>query len=830
MILVIVESPGKIKKIESYLGDNYIVKASYGHFLDLDPENMSIEIENNFKPNYIISKGKNNVVNDLRKIASECDDVIIASDEDREGEKIAADLATILKLNNPKRIVFHEITKKAINEAVNNPRTINYYMVEAQQARRILDRLMGYLLSPLLWKSVPGGKSAGRVQSVVVKILADKEVDIENSISNPFFKTQFELKINKIKAKSLLVKNNSMQSTILHKFDSYDDALNFANKIKEDNKYEIVKIEDKESIRNPSPPFTTSSLQQDASSKLHFNVKKTMDVAQKLYEAGYITYMRTDSISLSKEAIDKTKEYVITNFGDIYSNPNSYNSNNKSKKDVKAQEAHEAIRPTDINKVEIKSDNKDEKRLYNLIWKRTIASQMSSAIFDVQNIHINIKHSSISTQSTILPKNSILLTILENIKFDGFLKLYNNQEKAEGNDSEDANDIDDESKLSELNIKVKMNDKVKFNNLKISEEYTKPPLRYNEAGLVKYLEKNGIGRPSTYSSIISKVIERDYVRIQNIEGVIKDSRNIMINKNKELTEDKKDIIIGKETNKLVPTEMGKKVNKFLIDNFDNIMDIKFTAKFEKYLDKIANGGAKWYNIIKKYYEEFAPKIDELKVKSIELKKQGINSEDRLIGLHPESKLPIYVGLGKYGNYLKILEKIGSTKWLYTSLKDLSDEEIQNLDLNKVLEIMSFPKLIGKINKSDVYLCKGQYGLYLKVGTKNYSLKENSNIDIDNIDIEFVKNYIVNYKDNQKAILDNKKEIDKNINSKYSLKEFTHGNKTIYVKNGQYGNYLQIDGKKKINVKIPEDVNIDSLDLETVLGIIAMVRGTKKVKK
>ncbi|ULY68597.1 putative DNA topoisomerase IA [Chlorella virus XW01] len=830
MILVIVESPGKIKKIESYLGDNYIVKASYGHFLDLDPENMSIEIENNFKPNYIISKGKNNVVNDLRKIASECDDVIIASDEDREGEKIAADLATILKLNNPKRIVFHEITKKAINEAVNNPRTINYYMVEAQQARRILDRLMGYLLSPLLWKSVPGGKSAGRVQSVVVKILADKEVDIENSISNPFFKTQFELKINKIKAKSLLVKNNSMQSTILHKFDSYDDALNFANKIKEDNKYEIVKIEDKESIRNPSPPFTTSSLQQDASSKLHFNVKKTMDVAQKLYEAGYITYMRTDSISLSKEAIDKTKEYVITNFGDIYSNPNSYNSNNKSKKDVKAQEAHEAIRPTDINKVEIKSDNKDEKRLYNLIWKRTIASQMSSAIFDVQNIHINIKHSSISTQSTILPKNSILLTILENIKFDGFLKLYNNQEKAEGNDSEDANDIDDESKLSELNIKVKMNDKVKFNNLKISEEYTKPPLRYNEAGLVKYLEKNGIGRPSTYSSIISKVIERDYVRIQNIEGVIKDSRNIMINKNKGLTEDKKDIIIGKETNKLVPTEMGKKVNKFLIDNFDNIMDIKFTAKFEKYLDKIANGDAKWYNIIKKYYEEFAPKIDELKVKSIELKKQGINSEDRLIGLHPESKLPIYVGLGKYGNYLKILEKIGSTKWLYTSLKDLSDEEIQNLDLNKVLEIMSFPKLIGKINKSDVYLCKGQYGLYLKVGTKNYSLKENSNIDINNIDIEFVKNYIVNYKDNQKAILDNKKEIDKNINSKYCLKEFTTNGKTIYVKNGQYGHYLQIDGKKKINVKIPEDVNIDSLDLETVLGIIAMVRGTKKVKK
>jgi len=829
MILVIVESPGKIKKIESYLGDDYIVKASYGHFLDLDPENMSIEIENNFKPNYIISKGKNNVVNDLRKIASECDDIIIASDEDREGEKIAADLATILKLNNPKRIVFHEITKKAINEAVNNPKTINYHMVEAQQARRILDRLMGYLLSPLLWKSVPGGKSAGRVQSVVVKILVDKEIDIENSISNPFFKTQFELKINKTKAKALLVKynttNNSthsvMHSIVLYKFDNYNDALEFAKKIQEDNKYKIVKIEDKESIRNPSPPFTTSSLQQDASSKLHFNVKKTMDVAQKLYEAGHITYMRTDSVSLSKEAVDKAKEYIVKNFGDNYSNPNYYHT--KSKKDVKAQEAHEAIRPTDLNKVDINSDNKDEKRLYNLIWKRTIASQMSSAIFDIQNIIIDIMNN--NKQSVILPKNSILLTILETIKFDGFLKIYNNQEKAEGNDTEDNNITEEKS---DIDIKVKIDVKVKFNNLKISEEYTKPPLRYNEAGLVKFLEKNGIGRPSTYSSIISKVIERDYVRIQNIDGVKKDSRNIMIDKNKELTEEKKEITIGKESNKLVPTEMGKKVNKFLIDNFDNIMDIKFTAKFEKYLDKIANGDAKWYNIIKRYYEEFAPKIDELKVKSIELKKQGINTEDKLIGIHPESKLPIYLGSGKYGNYLKILEKIGSTKWLYTSLKDLSEEEIQNLDLNKVLEIMSYPKLIGKINKSDVYLCKGQYGLYLKVGTKNYSLKDVE--DIKDINIDFVKNYIVNYKDNQKAILDNKKEIDKNINSKYSLKEFTHGNKTIYVKNGQYGNYLQIDGKKKINIKIPEDVDIESLDIETVLGIIAMVRGTKKVKK
>lgn len=826
MILVIVESPGKIKKIESYLGDDYIVKASYGHFLDLDPENMSIEIENNFKPNYIISKGKNNVVNDLRKIASECEDIIIASDEDREGEKIAADLATILKLNNPKRIVFHEITKKAINDAVNNPRTINYHMVEAQQARRILDRLMGYLLSPLLWKSVSGSKSAGRVQSVVVKIVVDKEIDIENSISSPFFKTQFELKINKTKAKALLVKytQSVMQSIVLHKFDNYNDALEFAKKIQEDNKYKIVKIEDKESIRNPSPPFTTSSLQQDASSKLHFNVKKTMEVAQKLYEGGYITYMRTDSTSLSKEAIDKAKEYIVKNFGDTYSNLNTYQI--KSKKDVKAQEAHEAIRPTDLNKVEIKSDNKDEKRLYNLIWKRTIASQMSSAIFDVQNIIIDVYKQSLDKEIVILPKNSILLTTIETIKFDGFLKLYNNSEKAEGNDTEDNNITEEKS---DLDIKVKINDKVKFNNLKISEEYTKPPLRYNEAGLVKYLEKNGIGRPSTYSSIISKVIERDYVRIQNIDGVKKDSRNIIVNKNKEISEEKKEITIGKENNKLVPTEMGKNVNSFLVENFDNIMDIKFTAKFEKYLDKIANGDAKWYNIIKKYYEEFAPKIDELKVKSIELKKQGINNQDKLIGIHPESKLPIYLGSGKYGNYLKILEKIGSTKWLYTSLKELSEEEISNLDLTKALEMMSYPKLIGKINRSDAYLCKGQYGLYLKVGTKNYSLKEDINI-INNINIDFVKNYIANYKDNQKAILNNNKEIEKSKNSKYSLKEFTHGNKTIYVKNGQYGHYLQIDGKKKINVKIPDDVDIESLDIETVLGIIAMVRGTKKVKK
>ena len=793
-ILVIVESPGKIKKIGEYLGPEYIVKASYGHFLDLPSDELAVDLNNNFEPTYKITNDKRKVVSELQSLARQSKEVIIASDEDREGEKIGADLATVLKLKDPKRIIFHEITKKAINDAVANPSKIDYNMVEAQQARRILDRLVGYKISPLLWSNVSGSKSAGRVQSVVVKIIIDKENDIENSISSPYFKTSAIFRIKKQNTNSNLL-NKGKKS--LFKFDNYEQAKEWIQLIGENTSFKIMNVQDREAIRKPSPPFTTSTLQQDASSKLHFNVKRTMDAAQKLYEAGHITYMRTDSTNLSKEALKKCEEYIKEKYGDKYSNPTNYNKKSKN-----AQEAHEAIRPTKIKVNTVKNLTSDCIRLYQLIWKRTVASQMSHAILNLQTIEVDAFNYP-NEKKSILPSKSIFSSTLESIKFDGFLKLYNNKSQAEGDDDKS------EEENEEGEIKVKKGSKVKFKQIKISEEYTKPPLRYNEAGLIKNLEKQGIGRPSTYASIISKIISRDYVRVSNVDGVEKKSRLITITNKFKLSEEEKKLMIGKEKNKIIPTDMGKSVNNFLIKNFEEIMEVSFTAKFEKYLDKIAAGKAKWFNILEKYYQKFNPSVEKINEETLKLKKEGLNREDTLLGEHPESKLPIYLGSSKYGPYVKILEEKSSTKWRYSSIGNLSMESI---DLETAINLLAFPKYIGKIDKSKVYLCKGKYGFYIKVGAKkNISLKD-SKLDINKISIDDVK-YLIN-----------------NQSDPYALKTFEYKKRKIHLKNGPYGYYLQIVGKKKQNISVPPDVDVEILDLETVLGIIAMVNGTKKKNK
>jgi len=784
-ILVIVESPGKIKKIGEYLGSDYIVKASYGHFLDLDPKELSIDVNDNFKPNYVINNDKRRTVAELQSLARECEEVIIASDEDREGEKIGADLATVLKLKEPKRIVFHEITKKAIMDAVNNPSTINYNMVYAQQARRLLDRLVGYKISPILWASMNGAKSAGRVQSIVVKIISTREEEVAKSISEPYFKTvgSFSIKKNKTNANLCLSKSKA-----LYKFDSYDNAKTWIEKIGENTTFSIKKIDEKESTRNPAPPFITSTLQQDASSKLRFNVKRTMDVAQKLYEAGHITYMRTDSTNLSEDAREKAKNYIVENFGEKYSRSMNYTKNSKN-----AQEAHEAIRPTLLDVKTITKMSPDCIRLYGLIWKRTIASQMAPAI--INTLHLSINATNYPDNKSILPKKTYFKTAIENILFDGYLIIYNDKIEIEGvdDDNEDEN-ISNSSKK----VKLKVGDKVKFKNMAISEEYTKPPLRYNEAGLIRYLEKNGIGRPSTYASIISKVIDRDYVNVRNVEGVKKRSKTINLSNKFKMEEKEKDVSIGKEKNKMVATEMGMKMNKFMNSNFEEIMDLKFTAKFEKYLDKIANGKAKWYNILKMYYDSFNPIVIELLEKCKELKNQGINHEDEFLGNHPNSNLPIYKGIGKYGHFVKILEESGSTKWKYSSVPE---EKYQELDLSGAVSILVLPKYLGKIEKSMVYLCKGKYGLYLKIGSsKNVSLTEK--VDVGKFSIE----------DAKKAI--------NNVVDPYALKSFKYKNKTLNIREGKYGPYIMISGKRKRNVPIPRDVDLDIIDLETVLGIIA----------
>ena len=531
-ILVIVESPGKIKKIGQYLGSDYIVKASFGHVQDLDKSTLSIDIENNFTPYYIISPDKKKVVNELKHLAKECSDIILAADGDREGEAIAYSLASVLKLKNPKRIIFHEITKQALTKAVKNPITINYNMVHAQQARRLLDRLVGYQISPILWKYIDSNgttQSAGRVQSVVVRIIIDKENEITDSVNTVYLKTNADFEFNKQKLSSTLSNENK-----LYRFESEEVAKEFLKKIDKKTVFKVVSVDNKKSTRKAPIPFITSSLQQEASTKLHFSVKKTMDVAQKLYENGLITYMRTDSPNISKEAIEETTNYIINTYGEEYSEPKNYASKNAN-----SQDAHECIRPTHVELLEPENLNADQMKLYSLIWKRTIASQMTNAKVNIQTIQIDALNNKLS----ILIFNetqTYFNNVMENVEFPGYLIIYDNITSEE-----------EDKVMGKLIIKI--NDKLKLNKLSICEEYTKLPLRYNEALLVKYLEKNGIGRPSTYASIISKVIERQYIEIKNIDGIKKESKQLVLDSKFKITESTKEIIVGKENKKLVPT-------------------------------------------------------------------------------------------------------------------------------------------------------------------------------------------------------------------------------------------------------------------------------------
>ena len=755
--IVIVESPGKIKKIQQYLGPEYIVKASFGHCRDLDSKSLSIDVDNNFKPNYIIIPGKNKIVRELRKLNKYAKEVILAADEDREGEMIASSIADLLKLKNPKRIVFHEITKTAIQKAIANPTTIDYNMVYAQQARRLLDRLVGYKISPILWKQMSGGKSAGRVQSVVVKIIINKEKEIEESISSSYFKTIGKFKFNDIILNSVLMKGKKQ-----YHFKSYKKAKKKLKKINSDTVFKVVKVSNRKSIKRPSPPFITSTLQQDASTKLHFNSKRTMMAAQKLYEAGLITYMRTDSTNMSKEAINKCIEVIKKEYGDQYSNPKNF-----TKKSKGAQEAHECIRPTKLDHaLAPEKMEPDCKKLYSLIWKRTLASQMSDAKLNIQTIEIDV----LNQEESILSSKSKFVSTLETILFDGFLILYNNYTS-----ENEAGKVD-----------IKKDTILDMNNITVSEEYTRPPLRYNEAGLIKYLEKNGIGRPSTYSSIISKILDRKYVEIGNIDGVEKNSRIISLNNKLKLVEKEKKIKVGKENKKIKPTEMGLSVNEFLMKNFDTVFDIKFTAELENKLDLIASGKAKWFNILREYYDIFNPIVEKL---SSEIKKNIQN--DELLGVDNDG-LEIYKGSGKYGPYVK---KMVNDKWKFASVKG------KNINLEEAIELLQFPKLIGKIVNANVYLHKGQYGFYLKKGKDCRSVKDKS---IDEINIMLAKEL---FKD------------------KNSLKTFRIRNREMNIKKGPYGYYLQIKGKKNRNISLPNSIDVDSIEEKHILEILAEKNGT-----
>jgi DNA topoisomerase-1 len=747
--IIFIESAGKIKKITEILDKKYIIKASFGHVEDLDKKTLSIDIENNFTPIYIINSDKTKLISEFKKLVENASEIILASDEDREGEAIAYSLAKILKLKNPKRITFHEITKKAIKNALENPREINYNMVYAQQTRRLLDRLMGYKISPILWKYLPNAQSAGRVQSIVVKIIVDKENEIKQSISNPYLKTIGEFTFIKTK----------IISTLNYNFDNENDVKNFYNNINKKTEIIINKVDNKLSIRKPSPPFITSTLQQEASTKLHLPIKKTMEIAQKLYEGGYITYMRTDCPNISEEAIIKIEAYIIEHYGEEYSEPKNYKSKN-----VNAQEAHECIRPTNIKINELELEDKDLNKLYSLIWKRTIASQMSNAKINIQTIYINL----LNNDKTILNFNNIqsfFISILENIEFQGFLIVYDNR------------DLTDSENITGK-LEIKENDKLKFNKIKTTEEYTKLPLRYNEAGLIKFLEKNGIGRPSTYSSIITKVIDRKYVEIKNIDGTIKTSKIIELDNKYSIKEESKEITIGKEQKKIVPTEMGITFNEFMNTNFEPIMQIKFTANLESYLDKIALGQANWITVLKIFYDMFNPIVEKL---NDNIKK--ITNNDILLGKNNDG-LEIYKGTGKYGLYIKIMN---NNKWKYASIKN------DDINLNDAIKLLEFPKEIGKIGNQKILIYNGNFGYYIKYNDKNISIKDKN---IEDIDINYIKTLI-------------------NDNKSYKIK-----NKIIYIKNGKYGFYLEVNtDNKKQNINIPIKYDINNITINDIQDII-----------
>ena len=777
-ILVIVESPGKIKNrgiSNSLKNGSYIVKASYGHCRDLNSKELSIDVDNNFEPNYNIIPGKERVVRELRGLVKDCSKVILAADEDREGEMIAASLKDLLKLKEYDRIVFHEITKTAIKHAIENPTTINYNMVYAQQARRLLDRLVGYKISHILWKKMQGQLSAGRVQSVVVKIIVDKENEIKDSVSNPYFKTTANFDYKKTKFKGTLQDGKD-----LYRFNNKEEAETFLKDIKEDDEFTVDDVSVKDSIRKPSAPFTTSTMQQDSSTKLHFNVKRTMDAAQKLYEAGMITYMRTDSTNLSEQARNECKDYIIKTYGKEYSNPKNYNKKSKG-----AQEAHEAIRPT---KVTVESTegklSSDCEKLYKLIRNRTLASQMANAVIEVQTLDIDLISPS---KKSKLPKGSFFVSTLENVKFPGFLILYNNAKDTE---------TDSESKEADGKLSIKKGKKVKYKNVYVNEEYSKLPYRFNEAGLVKHLEKNGIGRPSTYASIISKIIDRNYVKIKNVEGFRKDSVQMVITKKKKeikFSSQTKEIVIGKENKKICPTPMGETVNKFMNENFDPIMQVDFTAKFEKYLDKIASGKAKWFNVLDKFYKMFSPIVEQLNQDIGHI--DNLSSTDKMIGKNKDGN-EIYQGEGKYGPYVKIME---GEKPKYAPLKS-SDE----ISVEDAIKLLQFPILLGKYDKANVFLHKGQYGLYLKYSSNTISIKDDTKNE-SNIDIDYAKGLIES-------------------GDPYSLKSFKLKNKVINIKKGPYGYYAQISTKgkkKKKNISLPQEIEPDELTLEKLLTTIGV---------
>ena len=672
--LVIVESPAKAKTIEKFLGPDYQVESSFGHIADLPSKEIGVDIENNFKPKYEVSPDKKAVVKKLKDLAKKVDIVWLASDEDREGEAIAWHLAEELKLKkeHTKRIVFHEITKTAIQKAIENPRNIDYNLVNAQQARRVLDRLVGYELSPVLWKKVRSGLSAGRVQSVSVRLIVEREKEID------IFRPESAYSVS---AEFVTEKGKSLKAKLSKTFKTKEEAEAFLQKNTE-AQFNVSDLETKPAKKTPAAPFTTSTLQQEASRKLYYSVGQTMMLAQRLYESGLITYMRTDSVNLSQEAMKAAEAEITKSYGKEYSKPRSYVTKAKG-----AQEAHEAIRPTDMSRQTVAID-RDQARLYELIWKRTLASQMSDAA--LERTHVTIKAD--KHTEYFVASGEVLL-------FEGFLKVY-----LEGHDDEEE---EQEGMLPVLRI----NEALENTEITATQRYSRPPARYTEASLVKKLEELGIGRPSTYAPTISTIIARNYVEKGNTEGTER-KYNILRFRSGKITDVVQTEKIGADKGKLVPTDIGIIVTDFLVKNFATILDYHFTAKVEEDFDAIAAGNEDWTKMMNDFYSHFHPNVKDVE------KNAERESGERILGNDPKTGKPVSVRLGKFGPMAQIGDAEDEDKQ-FASLRP--DQNIGSISLEEALNLFLLPKMLGEYKGEEVEVNNGRFGPYVRFGKTFVSL-------------------------------------------------------------------------------------------------------------
>ena len=748
--LVIVESPAKAKTIEKFLGKDYAVHSSFGHIADLPSKELGVNVEGDFKPKYIVSSDKKDVVKKLKNLSKKAETVWLASDEDREGEAIAWHLAESLDLDKSKtkRIVFHEITKSAILNAIENPREIDYNLVNAQQARRVLDRLVGYELSPILWRKVKGGLSAGRVQSVSVRLIVERERDILNFEAKPSYRidAEFTNKEGK-KFKAKLPKN----------FNSKKEAEDFLTKNIGAN-FKVGDLTKKPAKKSPAAPFTTSTLQQEAARKLYFSVSKTMNMAQRLYEAGHITYMRTDSVNLSKQAQDGATAEIVSAYGKEFSKTRQYKGKSKG-----AQEAHEAIRPTNFANHTVNAE-RDQQRLYELIWKRAIASQMSDAQLERTNVRIEAdKHNEVFTANG------------EVIKFEGFLKVY-----LEGNDDDET-----EEQAGLLPV-MKVNESLGNKYIMATERFSRPPSRFTEASLVKQLEELGIGRPSTYAPTISTIQNRKYIEKGTNEGEQRNYVQLKLANNKiqekELSEK-----VGSNKGKLVPTDVGMVVNDFLVSHFSSILDYNFTAKVEEDFDDIAEGNEEWTEVMKSFYKDFHPIVEDV----------AENAErevgERVLGKDPETGKPVSVRLGKFGPMVQIGTAEDEEKPRFASLSP--GQTLSSLTFEEAMELFKLPKTLGEYKGNEVTVANGRFGPYIKYDGKYVSLDKGE----DPMGVDMAR---------AEELIDAKEKADAPI--------YEHDGFPVQKGVGRFGPYLKWNGMFiNVNKKYDFD-NLSDNDIVTLI--------------